>query len=61
MNEIIFEILEDEIEGGFTASAIGCGIHTEAETREELERNIREAIDCHFEEDMGKPRIIRLH
>jgi hypothetical protein len=61
MNEIIFEILEDEIEGGFTASAIGCGIHTEAETREELERNIREASDCHFEEDMETPRIIRLH
>jgi hypothetical protein len=61
MKEIIFEILEDEIEGGFTASAIGCGIHTEAETREELERNIREAIDCHFEEEMEKPKIIRLH
>lgn len=61
MCEIIFEVLEDEIEGGFTASALGYGIHTEGETREKLEKNIREAIDCHFDESMKKPKIIRLH
>lgn len=58
MSEIIFEVLEDEIEGGFTASALDYGIHTEGETREELEKNIRETIECHFYETMEKPKII---
>jgi len=29
MNEVIFEVKEDVVEGGFTASALGFGIHTE--------------------------------
>jgi len=61
MKEIIFEVLEDEIEGGYTASALGIGIHTQGETRTELEMNIREAVECHFDETMEKPQVIRLH
>ncbi len=36
MSEIIFEVRQDEADGGYTASALGFGIHTQAETREEL-------------------------
>ena len=61
MKEIIFEVLEDELEGGYSASALGYGIHTEGNTREELVQNIREAIDCHFDESMERPKVIRLH
>lgn len=61
MNEIIFEVREDEIEGGYTASAIGVGIHTEAETLKQLRANVREAVDCHYDETMAAPKIIRLH
>ena len=61
MKEIIFEIREDEVDGGFTASALGYGIHTEADSEEELRKNIREAVDCYFDETMEMPSIIRLH
>lgn len=30
MSEIIFEVTEDEADGGYTASALGYGIHTQA-------------------------------
>ena len=61
MTEIIFEVREDETSGGFTASALGFGIHTEGDTLEELRSNVREAVDCYFDETMEAPRIIRLH
>ena len=61
MKEIIIEVLEDEIDGGYTASALGYGIHTEAETLEELRVNIREAVDCYFDETMESVHIFRLH
>jgi len=59
--ELIFEVREDEIDGGYTPRALGCSIFTEAETLEELRKNVREAVDCHFDESMPAPRIIRLH
>jgi len=61
MSEVIFEVREDMIEGGFTASALGFGIHTQADTEEELRANVREAVDCYFEETADSPKIIRLH
>ena len=59
--EIIFEVREDEADGGYCASAIGYGIHTQGDDWREMRRNVREAVDCHFDETMVKPRIIRLH
>ena len=56
--EIIFEVSEDELDGGWTASALGFGIHTEGETLDELRRNVREAMDCYFDESMDRPRLI---
>src|SRR5712664_252267 len=50
INEIIFEVREDEIDGGYTASALGEGVHTEADTLEELRANVKEAVNCHFDE-----------
>jgi hypothetical protein len=58
MTEIIF-IVEESPEGGYEARALGHSVFTEGETIEELKENIREAIHCHFEEDI--PKIIRLH
>jgi len=58
---IIFEITEDEIDGGYSASALGCGIHAEGATLEEIRRNVREAFDCYFDETMERPSGIRLH
>jgi hypothetical protein len=59
MNELIFMIAEAP-EGGYCARALGESIFTEADTLEDLRRNIRDAVACHF--DDGKaPAIIRLH
>ncbi len=59
--EIIFEVSEDELDGGYSASALGFGIHTQGDTLDELRRNVREAVDCYFDDDTARPRLIRLH
>lgn len=59
MNEIIF-IVEEAIEGGYTAKALGEAIFTEGDDLDMLRTNIRDAVDCHFEPEK-KPKVIRLH
>jgi hypothetical protein len=59
MNEIIF-LVEDAIEGGYNARALGVSIFTQADTVEELRLNIREAVEV-FYGDKIAPKIIRLH
>ncbi len=61
MSEIIFDVSEDEVAGGYVASAWGSGIHTVAETLEELRGAVREALDCYFDETMEAPKVVRLH
>ena len=61
MKEIIFEVREDEADGGYTASALGVGVHTQAETLVELRANVKEAVDCYFDDTMEAPKMIRLH
>ena len=61
MNEIIFDVREDEADGGFVASALGYGIHTQGDTLEELRTMVKDAVDCYFDETMQRPAIIRLH
>ena len=61
MTEIIFEVREDDVAGGWLASALGFGIHTEAETMDELRTAVRDAVDCYFDETMDAPKVIRLH
>ncbi len=58
-NELIF-LIEEAIEGGFSAKALGESIFTDAESMEELRDNIRDAVLCHFDDGQA-PRIIRLH
>ena len=59
MKEIIF-LVEEAVEGGYNAKALGYGIFTDANTLEELKGNIKEAVECHFEE-ADIPKLIRLH
>ena len=62
LSEIIFEVSEDEIDGGGdSASALGYGIHTEGETIDEVRSNVREAVECYFDEREARPGLIRLH
>lgn len=57
--ELIF-LVEEAVEGGYTARALGESIFTDADSLEELRANIKDAIRCHFD-DGEAPRIIRLH
>lgn len=59
MKEVFF-LVEESIEGGYTAKALGESIYTEANTIEELKNEIKDAVLCHFEDD-EMPKIIRLH
>ena len=61
VSEIIFEVREDHVDGGYYASALGFGIHTEADTLEQLRANVKEAVNCYFDETMESPKLIRLH
>ena len=61
MSEIIFEVREDEVDGGYTATALGYGIHTQGSTLEELRTMVKDAVSCYFDETMQSPKIIRLH
>ena len=59
MNEIIF-VIEEAVEGGFTARALSESIFTEAETLDTLRQQVRDAVNCHFDEGKA-PKVIRLH
>lgn len=58
-NEILF-LVEEAIEGGYNARAIGESIFTQAETLDDLKIQMKEAINVHFD-SKDKPKIIRLH
>jgi hypothetical protein len=59
MNEIIF-LIEEAVEGGFTARALGESIFTQADTLDALRQEVRDAVNCHFDEGKA-PKVIRLH
>jgi predicted RNase H-like HicB family nuclease len=61
MTELIF-LVQEELEGGYTAKALGESIVTEGDTIEELKQNIKEAVELHYElTDKEIPRLVRLH
>lgn len=59
MNEIIF-MVDEAIEGGYNAKALGVSIFTQADSDAELRVNVREAVDAYYG-DKDAPKIIRLH
>jgi predicted RNase H-like HicB family nuclease len=61
MSEIIFEVREDEVDGGYTASALGYGIHTQGDSLDDLRSMVKDAVDCYFDDELQAPKVIRLH
>ncbi len=59
MSEGIF-LIEDALEGGYTARALGYSIYTQADTWVDLKAAIQDSIACHFDEKQ-RPSIVRLH
>lgn len=64
MSEITFIISEDQTDGGYNAKAQwpngNRSIFTQGDDREDLLRNIRDAIDCSFDDGEEQPDLIRL-
>lgn len=59
MNELIL-LVEEAPEGGYTARALGEAIFTDADTLDEVQQQVRDAVTCHFD-DNARPKVIRLH
>jgi len=59
MNEIVFEVTQ-EADGGFAAECLTESIFTQADTWDELRRNVKDAVDGYFF-DKPPPPAIRLH
>jgi predicted RNase H-like HicB family nuclease len=59
MNELIF-IVEESLDGGYEARSVGASIFTQGDDISDLKKQIKDAVNCHFEEDK-LPKIIQLH
>ncbi len=59
--EIIFEVCEDAVDGGYNARALGHDIFTQGDTLEEVRAMVKDAVACHFGEREDRPLVIRLH
>jgi hypothetical protein len=53
MSDIVF-LVEEAQEGGYTATALGQAILTEADTWDDLKVAVNEAVSCHLEEFRGR-------
>ena len=60
MTELIF-IVEEDVDGGYNANALGVSIFTQGDTIDELKTNIKDALRCHFDDEKDIPKVIRLH
>ena len=60
MNELIF-VVEEAPEGGYIARALGESIFTEADDLVQLQEQVRDALLCHLDDEVARPKLIRLH
>lgn len=60
MNELVFEVTQ-ESDGGFVAECLSESIFTQADTWEELRRNVMEAVKGFYFDQPQKDISIRLH
>lgn len=60
MNTEILFVIEEAPEGGYIARAVNHAIFTEADTLDQLPAQVRDAVQCHFDEEQ-RPKLIRLH
>lgn len=57
--EVIF-LVEESMDGGYEARALGHAIFTEGESLDEIKESGKDAVHCHFDnEDL--PKVVRLH
>lgn len=49
------------MDGGYSATTLGHGIHTQGDSVDGIRLNIREAVACYPDEGMSRLKLIRLH
>ncbi len=57
MTGIVF-LVEDDLDGGYTARALGKSIFTQANDLESLQKMIRDAVNSPFSDEQTYPKII---
>ena len=57
--EIIF-VVEESMDGGYEARALGHPIFTEVESLDETKESVKDAVRCHFDDD-DLLKVVRLH
>ncbi|MGA9380443.1 MAG: 2-oxoisovalerate dehydrogenase [Phormidium sp.] len=57
MTEIVF-LVEDDLEVGYNAKALGESIFTQADDLETLREMVRDAVRCHFPDEEKRPKVI---
>jgi hypothetical protein len=60
MTEIVF-LVEEDLESGYIARSLTESIFTQAEDLETLRVMVRDAVHCHFSDELTRPKLIRLH
>ncbi len=50
MNELIF-IIEESLDGGYEAKAVGTSIFTQGDDISDLKNKILDAVNCHFDKN----------
>jgi len=60
MNDIVFEVTQ-EADGGFVAECLTESIFSQADSWDELRRNVHDAVNAFFFDQEQKPARIRLH
>jgi predicted RNase H-like HicB family nuclease len=60
IKEIIF-LVEEDVEGGYFAEALGESIFTQADDLATLRSMVKDAVECHFFDLEKRPQLIRLH
>ncbi len=60
MSEIVF-LVEDDLDGGYNARALGESIFTQADDLISLREMVRDAVQCHYLDEQSRPKLIRLH
>ncbi len=59
MNTEIIFVVQESSEGGYEAKALGHSIFTEADTIEELRLMVKDAVECHFNNE-DRPQTIHV-
>jgi len=59
ISKIIF-IVNESIDGGYEARAVGHSIYTQCDTYDELKETLKDAVVCHFDVN-ERPSLIYLH